>query len=145
MRKETKLKALLDLRHKVADNINSIVYDRIYSLDNDQIVLLVDLYCAIIDNDMDAIDDITNDKLSEYMTDNDIAGPDSWAERADNDLKNYGINASCLRWIKDIDYSVDYLQINGSGNGFYCLRDEDLINQFLEDCLENLLDEKEEK
>lgn len=121
-----------ELMESISDAINQKLFDKMLSAtDASDLLLIVYLLDAIEDNNMDAINRLTDYALDDYMNENNILSPDSWEEIADEDLKHNGINANCLYWVKEIDHNYDYLQLNGYENGFYTMSDEDVIHEFM--------------
>ena len=118
-----------DLMPYVDDSINEKVFKLLYNIKSiEQIENINNLYNNIIDNNIYNIPSI-----EDYMIYNNILNPEIWEEIADEDLRQHGTDASCLYWVKKIDYNYDFLELNAYENDFNGLDADDVIYNFLID------------
>ena len=124
---------IAELMTSTDDKINAKLFNKMLEVtDDSDLQYIIDLLTAIDNEDINEIDTLTDNALSDYMSDYNIQDAELWDEIADYDLKENGIDASCLYWVKDINYHVDYLQLNGYENGFNEMTTEEVITEFME-------------
>ena len=131
---------ILELMPKVDDSVNQKVFNYLLFLDNEKLEKILLLYEALEEADLNELDDLfNNNELYDWMADRNIYSPDTWEELADQDLKENGIDARCLYWVKDIDYNYEYQGLNGYENGFNDYTEEEVIKEFIDENLEDWL------
>lgn len=131
---------LFDLMPEIKDGINQKIYDVLFTLDNEKLEKIIEMLEAIKDNDMNTIADLVNN-FYDWMAESEIYDPNTLEEIADEDLKTNGVKARCLYWVNEIDYSYNYNQFNGYGNGFHALNDEDVIDLWVCDNFDSWLED----
>lgn len=125
-----------ELMTETSDNHNIKIYGKIWQAEDDNDLLtLANLLSAIIDENSEAVADLLDVDLWDFLTKKDIYTPDYLEEMADNDLKANGINANALYWVNKIDHGAKYQELNVYANDFYDLDDADIIEKLLDECL----------
>lgn len=133
------LSDLISRMPSVSDAINQKIFNHLTSTNNDELARVLVLYDALISESIDGLDDLAGGLFYDWLADNEIYTPDEWAELADMDLKENGINANALYWINEIDYNYNYLALNGYANGFEGLDMGELIWAFIAENIEALI------
>lgn len=123
-----------ELMPNITDEVNQKIFG-VLTLTED-LSTLAEIVGAISRDDFQELDELTNYGLSDFMTDYSIYSPYTWEEIADSDLRENGIEASCLYWAIKIDYSYDYLQLNAYENGFNHMDEIDVFEEFVSEHLD---------
>lgn len=119
-----------ELMPNIEDEYCTKVYEVLTYTEN--LSTLTELLEAYVADDIDAFDSATNYAVDSYLSENNFFAPDTWDDLADSDLRENGINAYCLYWVKEIDYDYDYLQLNAYENGFIPLDTQELLGRVME-------------
>ncbi|OQA77208.1 MAG: hypothetical protein BWY30_01151 [Tenericutes bacterium ADurb.Bin239] len=123
-----------ELMTEISDRYNVRIYDKMWQAKDDADLLdLIDLLNAIIDEDSDKVAEVLEVDLWDFLTEREIYTPDLLEELADEDLRVNGVNASALYWVKEINYTAKYQGFNGYANGFYDYDDADIIEMLLDE------------
>lgn len=123
-----------ELMTESSDRHNVKIYGKMWQAEDDNDLLtLINLLRAIINDDLDAVAGLLDVDLWDFMAEKEIYTPDDLEEYADEDLRANGINARALYWVKEINYSAKYQEFNGYANGFYDLDDADIIEMLLDE------------
>lgn len=123
-----------ELMTETSDRHNVKIYGKMWQAEDDNDLLtLINLLSAIINDDLDAVADLLDVDLWDFMAEKEIYTPDDLEEYADEDLKANGIDARALYWVKEINYCAKYQEFNGYANGFYDLDDADIIEMLLDE------------
>lgn len=123
-----------ELMTETSDRYNVKIYGKMWQAkDDDDLLNLINLLRAIIDEDSDKVAEMLEVDLWDFLADSEIYTPDLLEELADEDLKSNGINARSLYWVKEINYTAKYQGFNGYANGFYDYDDADIIEMLLDE------------
>lgn len=137
---EDNLVELFGLMGQVSDSINEKVYMKLMTLSDSGVEKLLDLYNAITDGNLNDLDDVMNYVVFETLEEEDIKTPEEWYDYGDQSLRDMGADSNAIYWIKDLDLSYDYAQINVYLNGFEYMDELEVINFVLDRCLDDWLD-----
>lgn len=116
------LQELMDLVPDVSDRFNKILYDLLFTINNDQLQELITVWQYLSINDIEnALNVLNIDVMELFEGDYYLYTYNILEEMADEDLRANGINANALYWIKDLELNngYNYYRFNGYGNGFY--------------------------
>ena len=116
------LQELMDLVPKVNDNFNKILFDLLFTVDNDQLQELITVWQYLSINDIEnALNVLNIDVMELFEGDDTLFDYQTLEDIADEDLRANGINANALYWIKDLKLNngYNYYIFNGYANGFY--------------------------
>lgn len=133
---------LLELLPGVSDKYNQVIYNLMMegNINNDNIDEFIKIWAELekgnISNALELLDIDYYDILQ--CNDWGFFSYDELEEMADDDLKTNGINASCLYWLDDLDYTKIHV-FNGYANGFYKYDDiDDLLGDVFDDYIKDL-------
>lgn len=132
------LQELMDLVPDVNDKFNKILYDLLFTIDNDQLQELINVWEYLsIDDIEQALNVLNIDVMDLFEGDNYLYTYDILEEMADNDLRLNGINANALSWYDELEKnnSYNYYRFNGYMTGFYYYDD-------LTDAIDDVIDFK---
>lgn len=129
------LQELMDLVSKVNDDFNKILFDLLFTIDNDQLQELITMWQYLsIDDIEQALNVLNIDVMELFEGDDTLFDYQTLEDIADEDLRANGINANALYWIKDLELNngYNYYIFNGYGNGFYYYDDiNDAIDEVI--------------
>lgn len=123
-----------ELAPKVADKYNELLFNLLYTVNNDQLDKLIEVWELLADEDLEGLFNLVNVDYNDLLNpDNYIYDYDTLEQIADEDLKTNGINANALYWYDELDSNYNYFVFNAYGNGFHY---HDTINDALGDYIE---------
>jgi hypothetical protein len=103
----------LTLTRSMTDKVNDKIYNFVlFRLDNEKLETLINLYQAIIDEDINELESLLNVDRYELYPDDTIGYASDFEEMADNDLKCNGLSAHAIYWAKDIPESDNLLKLD---------------------------------
>lgn len=116
------LSELMNLVPNVSDKFNKILFDLLFTIDNDQLQELIEVWQHLSNYDIEAALNVLNyDVMDLFEGDDYLYTYDILEEMADEDLRVNGINASALYWYEELvkNNGYNYYIFNGYANGFY--------------------------
>lgn len=123
-----------DLAPQVEDKYNEILFNLLYTVNNDQLDKLIEIWELLEDGDLEGLLDLVNTDYNDLLSGDDfIYDYYTLEEIADEDLKSNGIRANALYWYDKLDSNYNYFVFNGYCNGFHYY---DTINEALDDLIE---------
>lgn len=123
---------IADLMVNLGDTINQKLFDKMLeATSDDDLNYIIDLMMAIENDDIYELDKLTNYGLERMMNENEIHDESYFSEIADMDLKENGINASCLSWANDIP-SCEYAELDVYDN-FTKMTSEEVIEKYFDE------------
>lgn len=129
------LQELMDLVPDVSDKFNKILYDLLFTINNDQLQELITVWQYLSINDIEEALNVLNiDVMELFEGDDTLFDYQTLEDIADEDLRANGINANALYWIKDLELNngYNYYIFNGYANGFYYYDDlNDAIDEII--------------
>ena len=129
------LQELMDLVPDVSDKFNKVLYDLLFTIDNDQLQELITVWEYLsIDDVENALNVLNIDVMDLFTGDDFLYTFDILEEIANNDLRVNGINANALYWYKELEKNnnYNYYRFNGYLNGFYYYDDlNDAIDEII--------------
>ncbi len=131
----------LELTKNATDQVNEKVYNSIlFHLDNDKLEIIIRLYEAIENEDIDELENLLDIDRYELYPDDIIGYASDFEDMADNDFKCNGISARAIYWAKDIPASDNLLKLD-IYDDFEELEDSDIINTFIDEKLDEFLED----
>lgn len=123
---------IADLMVNISDTINQKLFDKMLDATSDaDLNHIIDLMMAIENDDIYELDKLTNWGLDRMMNENEIHDENYFIEMADMDLKENGINASCLSWANDIP-SCEYAELDVYDN-FATMTSAEVIEKYFDE------------
>lgn len=123
---------IADLMVNLSDTINQKLFDKMLEATSDaDLNYIIDLMTAIEDDDIYKLDKLTNWGLERMMNENAIHDESYFTELADMDLKENGINASCLSWANDIP-NCEYAELDAYDR-FTTMTSEEVIEKYFDE------------
>jgi hypothetical protein len=120
------LQKLLDLTPQVSDYFNKILFDLLFTINNEQLQELIIAWRYLSNNDAENALNVFNiDVFDLFDDDYTLYDYDTLVDIADADLRANGLDAGALYWIKDLEINshYNYFTFNGYMNGFNCYYD----------------------
>jgi len=137
----TLLIEFLELTKNATDQVNEKVYNSIlFHLDNDKLEILIKLYTALEDEDINELENLLDIDRYELFPDDRIGYASDFEDMADNDLKCNGISANAIYWAKDIPASDNLLKLD-IYDDFEELEESDIIDTFIDEKLDDFLED----
>ena len=101
------------LMPNVSDAINERLFAKMMRATSDaDLQIIIDILTAIDNEDLGELDRLTNYGLDRMMNEEEIHDESYFIEIADMDLKENGLEASCLSWANDIPTNFEYAELD---------------------------------
>ena len=115
------------------DAINQKLFDNMLEATSDaDLENIIKILTAIDDADLYELNKLTADGLDRMMSENNIQDENYFTELADMELREYGIEASCLSWVNDIPNNFDYAELDCYDN-FTIMTAAEVIEKFFDE------------
>ena len=136
--KEYELNA--DLFVEIADimpNISDTINEKLFSLileakSDDELNYILNILSAVDNEDLYELDKLMRGGLDRMMNENEIHDESYFAEVADMDLKENGIEASSLSWANDMPSNFEFAELDIYDN-FTTMTTAEVIEKFFDE------------
>ena len=124
---------IADLMPNISDTINERLFKDMISATSDaDLQIIIDILTAIDNEDLGELDRLTNYGLDRMMNEEEIHDESYFAELADMDLKENGLEASSLSWANDIPCNFEYAELDIYDN-FTTMTAAEVIEKFFDE------------
>ena len=104
---------IADIMPKISDAINQKLFDKMMEATSDaDLQIIIDILTAVDNEDIYELDKLTDYGLERMMNEEEIHDESYFAELADMDLKENGLQASSLSWANDIPSNFEYAELS---------------------------------
>lgn len=104
---------IAELMPNISDAINEELFNEMLeATSNADLEIIINILRAVDDADLYELDKLTDYRLERMMNENMIHDESYFNEMADWDLRENGIDASCLSWINEMPSSFEYAELD---------------------------------
>ena len=124
---------IADIMPSISDAINQKLFDKMMEATSDaDLQIIIDILTAVDNEDIYELDKLTDYGLERMMNENEIHDESYFAELADMDLKENGLEASCLSWANNIPTNFEYAELDIYDN-FTTMTAAEVIEKFFDE------------
>ena len=124
---------IADLMPSISDTINQKLFEKMMEATSDaDLQIIIDILTAIDNEDIYELDRLTNYGLDRMMSECQIQDESYFTEIADMDLKENGLDASCLSWVNDIPDNFEFAELDIYDN-FTTMTAAEVIEKFFDE------------
>ena len=124
---------IADLMPNISDTINERLFKDMISATSDaDLQIIIDILTAVDNEDIYELDKLTDYGLERMMNENEIHDESYFAEVADMDLRENGLEASSLSWANDIPCNFEYAELDIYDN-FTTMTAAEVIEKFFDE------------
>lgn len=115
------------------DAINEKLFEKMIEATSDADLEIIIMILTAVDNeDIYELDKLTNYGFDRMLNENNIADENYFNELADMDLRENGLEASCLSWVNDIPSNFEYAELDIYDN-FTTMTTAEVIEKFFDE------------
>ena len=121
------------LMPNVSDAINERLFEKMMEATSDaDLQIIIDILTAVDNEDIYELDKLTDYGLDRMMNEEEIHDESYYTELADMDLKENGLEASCLSWVNDIPSDFEFAELDVYDR-FTTMTSEEVIEKFFDE------------
>jgi len=124
---------IAEMMPNISDTINQKLFEKMMEATSDADLMIIIMILTAVDNEnLIQLDRLTNYGLERMMNEEEIHDESYFAELADMDLKENGLQASSLSWANDIPSNFEYAELDIYDN-FTTMTAAEVIEKFFDE------------
>jgi len=124
---------IAEMMPNISDTINQKLFEKMMEATSDGDLMIIIMILTAVDNEnIYELDRLTNYGLDRMMNEESIHDESYFAELADMDLKENGLEASSLSWANDIPTNFEYAELDIYDN-FTTMTAAEVIEKFFDE------------